>query len=165
MKNINEFFNNIVKTNILKVKRLHSNAKVPEYMTSGSSAFDIKACQDYIIPCWNTYNRCNGTDIVMVRTGLAFEIPDGYELELRQRSGLSLKYPNYIVNSPGTIDADYRGEIFVAVVNRSSDDWHIKTGDRIAQIIFRQVTVAIFQEVDELNKTQRNDGGYGHTGN
>jgi dUTP pyrophosphatase len=156
MKNINDFFN-IVKTNILKVKKVHLNAEIPEYMTAGSVAFDVKACEDYIIPC-------NGTDIVMVRTGLAFEIPDGYEIELRQRSGLSLKFPNYIVNSPGTIDADYRGEIFVAVVNRSLGDWHIKTGDRIAQILFRQVTIAIFQEVDELNKTQRNDGGYGHTG-
>lgn len=140
----------------LKIKKLHPKAIMPEYMTAGSVAFDVCSYKNV------TISRLDGVKLVGI--GLAVEIPIGYELEVRQRSGLSLLYPNYIANAPGTIDWDYRGELKIAIINRSSVPWNITTGDRIAQMILREVTIAVFKEVNELSNTKRRDGGYGHTG-
>lgn len=147
---------------IVKIKKLHEDAVVPEYMTKGSVGFDVSAIEDYIV----------GNYVVMVRTGLAFQIPEGYEMNVRARSGLSLHYPNYVViTGGGTVDFDYRGELFIPVMNIKADDqlwgnqlWEIKKGDRIAQCIIKKVEQISFEVVDELDETERSSGGYGSTG-
>ena len=142
---------------ILRVKKLRNDAIVPEYATKGSVAFDICAVEDRIV--------IKGTGIVKVPTGLAFAIPEGYEMNVRARSGLSLKYPNYIaITGGGTIDSDYRGEIMVPIINRSNERWEIKKGDRIAQCIVAPVSIMKMEVVDELDETDRGTGGFGSTG-
>jgi dUTP pyrophosphatase len=99
-----------------------------------------------------------------IPTGLSMAIPEGYELQVRSRSGLSLKHGIIVVNSPGTIDADYRGELKVLVANVSNEPYEIKDGDRIAQLVIAKCEQAEWEEVDRLNKTERGEGGLGHTG-
>lgn len=112
-----------------------------------------------------------GEDIVLepgsralVGTGIAIALPDGYEAQVRPRSGLALKHGITMLNTPGTIDADYRGEIGVIVVNHGSDPFVIKSGERVAQLVVAPVARAECIEVDELDETQRGSGGFGHTG-
>lgn len=100
----------------------------------------------------------------LIPTGLHIELPEGYEAQIRPRSGLAYKHGISIVNSPGTIDADYRGEIKVLLVNLSANDFEINTGDRIAQMIVAKHEQVQWQQVDTLNETNRGAGGYGHTG-
>ncbi len=100
----------------------------------------------------------------LVATGLFVEIPLGYEIQVRPRSGLAIKQGITCLNSPGTVDADYRGELKVILINLSSQQQVIKTGDRIAQMVLQQVVHANLQQVDELSETSRGDGGFGHTG-
>jgi dUTP pyrophosphatase len=100
----------------------------------------------------------------LIPTGLFIELPEGYEAQIRPRSGLAYKHGISIVNSPGTIDADYRGEIKVLLVNLSAEDFEINTGDRIAQMVVAKHEQVKWQEVDLLNETTRGAGGYGHTG-
>jgi dUTP pyrophosphatase len=139
----------------LLIKKLIDDVDVPKYMTDGAVAFDISAAKDYTV----------FGDVVKVQTGIAVEVPKGFELNIRARSGLSVKYPNYIViTGGGTIDQDYRGELLVAVVNRSKLRWGIKKGDRIAQGILHPVEICDIKVVDELSETNRGSGGYGHTG-
>lgn len=141
----------------LLIKKVHKDAVIPQYMTSGSVAFDICAIEDYTI-----YNA-----LVMVRTGIAVCIPDGYEINVRARSGLSLKHPNYIaISGGGTIDTDYRGEIIVPIVNNGhrKQPWEIKKGDRIAQCVVSPIAQYDIEVVDDLPETERGEGGYGHTG-
>lgn len=141
--------------NVLLIKRLYEDAIIPQYMTEGSVAFDVCALNDYVI-----FNH-----VVMVQTGLAVAIPNGYEINVRARSGMSLKYPNYIaISGGGTIDSDYRGEIMVPMINNTGRRWEIKKGDRVAQCIVSPVNICIIKEVEELPKTERGTGGFGHTG-
>jgi dUTP pyrophosphatase len=100
----------------------------------------------------------------LVPTGIALEIPDGYEAQIRPRSGLALRHGITLVNSPGTIDPDYRGEIAIIVINHGTEPFRIKSGDRIAQMVFSRFVRAEFNEVSELGKTVRGEGGFGHTG-
>jgi dUTP pyrophosphatase len=100
----------------------------------------------------------------LIPTGLHIELPEGYEAQIRPRSGLAYKHGISIVNSPGTIDADYRGEIKVLLVNLSTENFEINTGDRIAQMVVARHEQVQWQEVDTLNETTRGVGGYGHTG-
>lgn len=100
----------------------------------------------------------------LVGTGIAIALPDGYEAQVRPRSGLALKHGITMLNTPGTIDADYRGEIGVIVVNHGSDPFVIKRGERVAQLVVAPVTRAELIEVDELDETLRGSGGFGHTG-
>jgi dUTP pyrophosphatase len=100
----------------------------------------------------------------LIPTGIFIELPEGYEAQIRPRSGLAYKHGISIVNSPGTIDADYRGEIKVLLVNLSAEDFEINTGDRIAQMVVAKHEQVKWQEVDLLNETTRGAGGYGHTG-
>jgi dUTP pyrophosphatase len=100
----------------------------------------------------------------LIPTGIFIELPEGYEAQIRPRSGLAYKHGISIVNSPGTIDADYRGEIKVLLVNLSAEDFEINTGDRIAQMVVAKHEQVKWQEVDVLNETTRGAGGYGHTG-
>jgi len=100
----------------------------------------------------------------LVPTGIAIALPEGYEAQIRPRSGLALKHGISLVNAPGTIDPDYRGEIGVIVINHGSVPFTVKSGERIAQIVFAPFSRAILEEVDELDGTARGDGGFGHTG-
>jgi dUTP pyrophosphatase len=141
---------------ILKVKKLDERAIIPEYATKGSVAFDVCALEDALI--------ISGMPVVLIRTGLAFSIPEGYEIQVRQRSGLSLKHANYLANCIGTIDSDYRGELKIPISLYGRDRWKIKKGDRIAQCLLKKAEIPKLVEVEELDETERGSGGFGHTG-
>ncbi len=139
----------------MRIKRLTNTAIIPEYQTKGSAAFDI--CSDIDI-------SIAMNELKMVTTGIAVEVPKGYVLSIRQRSGLSVKYPNYLSIGVGTIDSDYRGELFVPIINKHLYNWNIKRGDRIVQGIIHPVIQVKFYEVNELSKTERGESGFGSTG-
>lgn len=142
----------------LKIKKLESRAKIPYYQTKGAAGFDLHSIDTVSIQAGST---------MLVRTGLAFEIPEGYELQIRPRSGMSAKTKVRISNSPGTIDSDYRGEVKIIVDNISqnqADSYRIQEGDRIAQAILQKVEQAEFEQVDELSNTKRGSGGFGSSG-
>lgn len=140
-----------------------SSNPLPEYSTEYSAGMDIRA---------NIVNKeedCNTIFLapgerILIPTGLYFEIPFGYECQIRPRSGLAVKYGLTVLNSPGTIDADYRGEIKVCLINHGNDTLAIHHGDRIAQIVFAKVEQVQLIEVDKLDDTERGVGGFGHTG-
>ena len=130
---------------------------LPRYATTGSSGLDLKANIDVTI-LLNSLERC------MVPTGLFLEIPEGYEAQVRPRSGLAAKHGISVLNSPGTIDADYRGEIMVILVNLSNEPFTIEPGERIAQIVFAKIEQITWRDVNNISITERGDGGFGHTG-
>ena len=138
-------------------KKLDPRAKIPKYMTPHSAGMDLSIILDEEL--WTTPGN-----LYLLRTGLVMEMPHNMEAQIRPRSGLSMKLPNYIANSPGTIDSDYRGEIKIPFVNNIDRGYLLKSGDRIAQIIFSRVVHAEIIETDKLNNTERSDGGFGHTG-
>ena len=143
----------------MKVKIINkSNNPIPEYATSQSAGMDLRAFIKEPITI-EPFNR------ELISTGLYIELPEGYEAQVRPRSGLAIKYGITVLNSPGTIDADYRGEIGVILVNHSNTSFTVYSGDRIAQLVFNKVEQAEFVEVEELDKTERGEGGFGHTGN
>ena len=118
---------------------------------------------------FNVDNRENGMAIqakkwLLIPTGLAISIPIGYEAQIRPRSGLALKYGVSVLNSPGTIDADYRGQLGVVLINHGVDDFHINHGDRIAQIIFAPIVQAVWKQVTDLDVSSRDVNGFGSTG-
>lgn len=134
-----------------------SSNPLPAYATPGSSGMDLRAeLNDPVV--------LKPLERTLIPTGIFLEIPQGYEAQVRPRSGLAIKQGITCLNTPGTIDADYRGEIKVILVNLSSEDQTIHPGDRIAQMVFQQVTQVEWEEVDELEKSQRGEGGFGHTG-
>jgi dUTP pyrophosphatase len=100
----------------------------------------------------------------MIPTGLSFAIPEGYEIQVRPRSGLAAKNGVTVLNTPGTIDSDYRGEVKVILINHGKDAFTVNNGDRIAQLIVAPVTQGIFEKTDELDSTERGEGGFGSTG-
>ena len=129
----------------------------PEKATDESAGFDLKAfCNTDIV--------VKPMERVLVPTGLFIELPVGYEAQVRTRSGLAIKYGITVLNSPGTIDSDYRGEIKVILINFSGDDFVIKNGDRIAQLIISEYTKATLVNVELLNTSNRGAGGFGHSG-
>lgn len=134
-----------------------SNNALPQYSTSFSAGMDIRAHLD------NSVVLKPG-DRKLIPTGLYFEIPEGYEVQIRPRSGLAIKSGITVLNSPGTIDADYRGEVCVILINLGSEDFEIHSGDRIAQMIVSKYEHSSWLEVAELNSTERGAGGFGHTG-
>jgi len=101
---------------------------------------------------------------ILIPTGLYMELPEGYEAQIRPRSGLAIKHGISIVNAPGTIDADYRGEIGIILINLSQEDFIIKSGDRICQMVINKHERILWKETDDLNETDRGEGGFGHTG-
>ena len=142
----------------VRIKRLEGNTlPLPEYKTIGSAGFDLMACI-------NKDEVLEAGQIKLIGTGLSFEIPVGYEIQIRPRSGLAAKNGISIVNTPGTIDSDYRGEVKIILINHSKDKFVIKNGDRIAQAVLMPVVQANLIEADDLNTTQRGSGGFGHTG-
>ncbi|HAX93981.1 MAG TPA: dUTP diphosphatase [Bacteroidales bacterium] len=134
-----------------------SRHKLPEYTTERSAGVDLRANIDEEI-VMEPLAR------VLVNTGLFLEIPAGYEAQIRPRSGLAIKHGITVLNSPGTIDADYRGEVRVILVNLSSEKFVIKDGERICQMIVSRHETAEWIETDELEDTERGAGGFGHTG-
>jgi len=144
---------------ILKVKRLNNNKDLPlpSYQSGGSSGLDLCAAVNKEI-------TLQPGDIKLIPTGLSVSLPEGYEAQIRPRSGLALRYGLGFVNAPGTIDADYRGEIGVIAINWGKKSLTIKRGDRIAQMVIHTVSRAIVEEVNELDSTDRGDGGFGHSG-
>jgi dUTP pyrophosphatase len=141
----------------IKVKKLHPQAVLPAYMTEHAAGMDLCAVLDTPVLLAPGERR-------LLPTGLAMEIPPGFEGQVRPRSGLALKKGLALVNSPGTIDADYRGEIGVIVINHGSQPVEFLSGDRIAQLVIAPVTRARLVESDELNESVRSSGGFGHTG-
>ena len=135
----------------------HSHHDLPRYATAQSAGLDLRANLDHDI----TLQPMQRT---LVPTGLYIALPDGYEAQVRPRSGLALKHGITLLNTPGTIDADYRGEIGVILVNLSTEPFTITDGDRIAQLIIARYEQAQWQEVDTLDSTERGAGGFGHTG-
>lgn len=141
----------------IKIKKLKSNAIIPTYQTDHSAGMDLCACIDkpMIIK-----SMCR----MMVPTGLSIELPVGFEAQIRARSGLSIKNGITMVNGVGTIDADYRGEIGMLVVNLSKEDFTIEPNMRIAQMVISKYEKVIWQEAVILNNTERGNGGFGSTG-
>jgi dUTP pyrophosphatase len=135
-----------------------SGNSIPHYATPGSAGMDIRANLQAPVTLQPLQRE-------MVPTGLFIELPEGYEAQVRPRSGLANKKGITCLNSPGTVDSDYRGEIKVILINLSSDQQVIEHGDRIAQMIISKVEKAKWQLVHELNETERGEGGFGHTGN
>lgn len=134
-----------------------SKHALPQYATSSSAGMDLRANLNEPIVL-KTLQRC------LVPTGLYIALPEGFEAQIRPRSGLALKKGITLLNTPGTIDADYRGEIGVIVVNLSTEDFVIEDGERIAQMVIARYEQAEWQEVEVLEDTERGAGGFGHTG-
>ena len=131
--------------------------QLPQYATAGSAGMDLRADIDRPIILKPLERK-------LIPTGLKIALPVGYEAQIRPRSGLALKYGVTVLNSPGTIDADYRGEVCVILVNLSNDDFIINPSERIAQMVVAKHEQVDFQIVETLNETERGDGGFGHTG-
>lgn len=143
----------------MKVKVINkSNNSLPEYATPLSAGMDLRAFITKPI-ILETLDRA------LIPTGLYIELPEGYEAQVRPRSGLAIKHGITVLNSPGTIDADYRGEICVELINLSNKPFTVEPNERIAQLVFNKYEQAEFIEVKELSKTERGEGGFGHTGN
>ncbi|AMO72840.1 dUTP diphosphatase [Sphingorhabdus sp. M41] len=141
----------------IAVKRLDhaGDLPLPSYETAGSAGMDVRAAEELMI----TPGQRG-----LVGTGFAFAIPEGYEIQVRPRSGLALKKGISIPNTPGTIDSDYRGELKVILINHGAEDFVIQRGDRIAQIVVAPVQRGILNEVTNLDETKRGSGGFGSTG-
>lgn len=132
-------------------------AVVPSYETVGSAGADIRAfLQESVI--------IKPLERAMIPTGLKFEIPLGYEMQIRPRSGLAAKNGVTVLNTPGTIDSDYRGEVKIILINLGSEDFVVNNGDRIAQAVIAPVTQGVFSIASELSSTSRGEGGFGSTG-
>lgn len=141
----------------VKVKKLHPDAVIPRYMTEHAAGMDL--CTVIETPV-----TLAPGERTLLPTGLAMEIPPGYEGQVRPRSGLALKKGISLVNSPGTIDADYRGEIGIIIINHGDEPVEFLPGDRIAQLIIAPVTQAVMLEAEDLQDSDRSAGGFGHTG-
>lgn len=139
----------------VKVKRLNPDATLPQQAKPGDAAYDLYSIEDYLL---------GANSRIAVHTGIAIEVPFGYEGQVRPRSGLALKQGITVVNSPGTIDSGYRGEVVVILHNLSDDGFYIKKGMRIAQLAIRPVPTVTFELVDELADSDRGEGGFGSTG-
>lgn len=134
-----------------------SNNKLPEYATSMSAGFDLRANLEEPV-------TLKAGDRILIGTGLFIALEPGYEAQVRPRSGLALKKGITVLNAPGTIDADYRGEVGVILYNTSKEDFIIEPGERIAQMVIAKYEQISWEQVEVLDETERGDGGYGHTG-
>lgn len=157
----------------VQIKLVREGAQVPAYATSGSAGMDVTACFQFaddikcpegIASVINDTLFISPGQRVLIPTGIAVALPEGTEVQVRSRSGLALKQGLSVLNAPGTIDSDYRGEIGVILVNHSLTIQQIKSGERIAQLVFAKVERAEFDLVESLDDTERGAGGYGSTG-
>ncbi len=135
----------------------HSSNPLPEYATPGSSGMDLRANLQMPV-------RLQPMERLLIPTGVFIELPDGYEAQVRPRSGLAIKYGLTCLNSPGTVDADYRGELKVILINLSNENHEVQPGDRIAQLVVQKVERVKWKAVKEITATDRGQGGFGHTG-
>ena len=142
---------------VLKIQKLPHCAGLPEYKTKGAAGMDLVASneEDIVLKPLERF---------LVPTGIKIELPEGYEAQIRPRSGLSVKHGISLINCIGTIDEDYRGEVMAGVVNLSSETYTIQRGERIAQMVIAPVTKADIETVPELSETLRGEGGFGSTG-
>ena len=143
-----------IKTLNVAIKKLNEKAETPKYKIFSDSGCDLVCCADVTIPVGQ---------IKLVGTGISIKIPHGYEAQIRPRSGLAAKHGVSVINSPGTIDSDYTGEVKVALIILGSAPLTIKKGEAFAQMVFCPVYKAVFHEVADLDLTCRGDGGFGHT--
>jgi dUTP pyrophosphatase len=141
----------------VQVKRLPHGAglTLPAYATTGAAGMDVVSAEDVVIAPGGRH---------AVATGLAMAIPEGYEIQVRPRSGLALKHGITVPNTPGTIDSDYRGELKVILINLGDEPFTVQRGDRVAQLVLAPVVQAAWDEVAELDATERGTGGFGSTG-
>ena len=139
----------------VKVKILNPDAIIPKYQTEEAAGFDLHSVEEKTV---------KAGEREVIKTGLAVALPKGYELQVRPRSGLALKNGIPVLNTPGTVDSDYRGELMVILFNTSKEDFAVKKGERIAQAIIKEILQADFAVVEELDSTERGVGGFGSTG-
>ncbi len=139
----------------IRIKKLHPDAMIPAYQTSQAAGFDLHALDDAVL---------HVGERKLIGTGLAMAMDAGYELQIRPRSGLALKHGISVLNTPGTVDSDYRGEIKVLLINMGEEPFVIKAGERIAQGVIKEVIQGVFECVEELDQTERGTGGFGSTG-
>ena len=143
---------------MVKIKVVNTGSQLlPAYATSQSAGMDLRANLDAPVTLHPLERR-------LIPTGLHIALPKGFEAQVRPRSGLALKHGITVLNSPGTIDADYRGELMVLLVNLSDTDFIVNNGERIAQMVVARHEVVEWEPVGELDETERGEGGYGHTG-
>jgi dUTP pyrophosphatase len=142
----------------LKIKRLENfRGEIPKYETPDSSGFDVRSCLS------ETINLSPG-ERALIPTGLSFEIPSGFEIQVRPRSGLAIKRGLTLVNAPGTIDADYRGELKIIIINLGQEPFEIKDQERVAQCVLAPIVQAELISSENLSQTDRGSGGFGSTG-
>ena len=142
----------------ISVKRLHGfDLPLPRYMTEDSAGMDICAAVEGDI-------ALHPGERILIPTGFAVALPPGYEAQIRPRSGLAVEAGVTLLNAPGTIDADYRGEVRVLIINHGTEAFVVKRGDRIAQMVIQPVSRAVWEVCDDLDRTRRGEGGFGHTG-
>lgn len=142
---------------LLRVKKLARRAELPRYATPGSAGLDLSAALDGPL-------RVDAGHTVLVPTGLRVALPPGHEGQVRPRSGLAVRHGITVINAPGTIDEDYRGELKVALINLGREPFTVEPGMRVAQLVVAPVTRVEVEEVEELDGTARGQGGFGHTG-
>jgi len=139
----------------VKIKKLKDDAKIPFRQTEGSSGYDLYSNEEFTL---------KPSDIVLVSTGISMEIPQGYEAQVRPRSGLALKKGITVLNTPGTIDADYRGEVKVILINLGKKEVVLNKYERVAQLVFQKVETVNFSVDEDLSDTVRGEGGFGSSG-
>ena len=148
----------IEKTPLVAIKTICSDPSLlPVYASQGAAGADVKAHIDHDVVI-------KASESALIPTGLYFEIPEGYEIQVRPRSGLALKHQITVLNTPGTIDSDYRGQVCVILINHSKNDFIVTPGMRIAQIVVAKTAYAQFVTADVLQESQRGHGGFGHSG-
>lgn len=142
----------------IKVKIINSSGnELPTYETFSSAGMDVRASLDSPV-------TLKPLERALIPTGLRIQLPHGYECQIRPRSGLALRHGISLVNTPGTVDADYRGEIGIILINLSSEPFTVNNGDRIAQMVITNYTRVEWEPVEKIDETERGDGGFGHTG-
>lgn len=147
----------VIKIKVKRISDEFSDIDLPNYATLGSAGMDVRAA---LIEDVTLYPG----KVEMIPTNISVEIPTGYEIQVRPRSGLAAKHSIGLLNSPGTIDSDYRGEVKIIIMNFGKENFKVSRGDRIAQLIVSKVYKADIEEVNELNSSHRGEGGFGHTG-
>ena len=139
----------------IKIKKIKDNAIIPEYAHDGDAGVDLYSTEDYLL---------KPGERVLVSTGIKIAIPKGYEAQVRPKSGLAIKNGLSVVNTPGTIDSPYRGEVQIIAINLGKENIKIEKQTKVAQMVINKIEEAEFEEVDELDNTTRGEGGFGSTG-
>ena len=139
----------------LKVKKIHEDAKIPAYAHEGDSGMDLYSVEDTVLQSGETK---------LVKTGLQIAVPKGFEAQVRPKSGLAAKFGVTVLNTPGTVDSGYRGEVMVILINHGKEEYKVEKGKKIAQMVIAKVEEAKIEVVEDLDDTTRKDGGFGSTG-